>query len=121
MTRPRRHAPELIDAVRRCAKAGMTAEAAATHLTTAKRPLTRDAVIGLANRNGIKFGQRARVARPAPAVLPPKELKPQTGFGTVQARMAMKKPPAACSWLRCTNAALQGDMFCYQHGRRGLL
>lgn len=112
----RRNPPELIDAVRRCALAGMTSGSTAAHLG-----LTRNAASGIADRNGIHFGLKRRIARPAPAVLPPKELKPQTSFGTVQARMGLKKPPVQCSWVGCLQNAVEGDMFCHPHGKKGLL
>lgn len=94
----------------------MTVEAVAVHLE-----LTRNTASGIGKRNGIHFGLKRRIARPAPAVLPPKELKPQTGFGTVQARMGLKKPPVRCSWVGCLQNAVEGDMFCYPHGKKGLL
>lgn len=111
MSRPRRHSPELIAAVRSRANDGMKAGAIAAELTTPNQPLNKNSVIGIANRHGIELAGKNGKAQPKPAY----------GFGTVQARAALKKPGPQCSWSCCGLAITDGGMFCYTHSRKGLL
>lgn len=54
---------ELIDAIRRCAALGMSARETAAQLTKPSRPVTRNAVLGIANRSSIKFHAKVIVRR----------------------------------------------------------
>lgn len=99
------HKPALIAAVRRCAEAGMSAMQAADRLSTSERPLTKGSIIGLANRNGIKFGAKPGTRKPRAV----QESKP---------RPTPSGP--RCSWAGCGHDAHPGDMFCYSHSRMPL-
>lgn len=124
--------PELIDAVRRCAEAGMSANqaAAATGLPS------RNAAIGLAHRNGIKFSsdpscpvdavRMPKIKRaPKPVTHKPKPAA-VTGLAlhVVRAKSdnwKTKPPGLRCSWASCEREAEPGDMFCFGHTRMPLM
>lgn len=123
---------ELIDAIRRCAAKRMSLGATADELTTRLHPLTRSAVAGIANRNGIKFeGKRGGVRKPRkpkdrrtiPANLPtvPEKRPIPPNLVTMRPAAHVRPPRAGCSWAGCGAHAEEGDMFCYSHGRKGLM
>lgn len=135
------HKPALIAAVRRCAEAGMSAMQAADELSTPERPLAKGSIIGLANRNGIKFSgtqfggrnylctltSHVRTSKPRKprAVREPKPPRPTPSalalhVVTPRRDWKPKLPGPRCSWVGCEHDARLGDMFCYSHSRMPL-
>jgi hypothetical protein len=116
---------EFISAVRRCAEAGMSANQAAAELSTPAQPITRAAVIGAAHRNEITFTGKGGGSRSQPRTMIsgalPEDYVPRPVTATTVHARRLATQAVTCSWDGCTNAAEPGDMFCYQHYRRGLL
>lgn len=124
--------PELIEAVRRCAAANMSYAQTADELNLTSRSV----VAGIARRNKIDFqappsneaALRARYKKkpgPRKSKKPPMSFEvttPVRSFSVVQtARSHVRPAGGTCSWHMCTQPALEGDMFCYSHGRKGLV
>lgn len=125
--------PELIDAVRRCAADKMSARQAADQLWTKEHPLTRNSIIGIAHRNGISFKGRQSNVRHVSHKKKPGPRRSKRQYERVPAQDAMQPnvmtaiarrltlPGPLCSWVGCTNCAELHDMFCFSHGKKGLM
>lgn len=90
----------------------------------AKLGITRNAVIGLAHHNGIKFARKARLHRAIAARRPKfKPLpKPRPRLEHIPQKPVVLLPPRlGCSWHGCARDSEPGDMFCRGHGRVPLL
>jgi len=116
----------------------MSLGATADELTTRLHPLTRSAVAGIANRNGIKFSSKKppgafrnrpkkdrRTMKLDPLLAKLKKSttpeKPRPNFVTERVRAHVRPPRANCSWAGCAAHAEEGGMFCFSHGRKGLI
>lgn len=114
---------DIIDAVRACAAAKMTMREAAIQLNK-----TRNAIAGLAHKNGIVFDgvvtPYQRVQRAKPSKTPPYIPKPRTPSAALVKRNGttrmVKAPELRCSWHGCTRESEPEDMFCRSHAKRGL-
>lgn len=125
--------PELIAGVRRCAAANMSYAETAGELSTRKHELTRSAIAGIAKRNGISFGGAPK-NQPVKAI--PKRRAPSAAYRpapqltkrpvppnlvTMRPAALTKPPGPRCSWAECATYAEPGSMFCFSHGKKGLM
>lgn len=112
---------ELIDDVRRCAEAGLSAGQAAAELG-----ITRNAIIGQALRNGIKFhGQpgQGRPRKPKPASVlarKPKLISIPVPHVVSPKSDWKSKPSFRCAWAGCTCEVTPGQMLCLPHSKKPL-